>query len=124
LALANNEASAVEPKILCAEAIAKPEERDPLPMRELLAAWDEDLANEVPDLGLAKRWDRFIALRRELAQHLDALVHLPPTWLAGKPALAKTLGKYLEVAGEIYGRLQTHYRQMVDVSQSWARAGI
>jgi hypothetical protein len=30
----------------------------------------------------------------------------------------------LEVASEIYGRLQTHYRQMVDVSASWARAAI
>lgn len=124
LALANNEASTVEPKILSVEAVAKPEERDPLPMRELLAAWDEDLAKEVPNLALVKRWDRFISLRCELVEHLDALVHLPPTWLAGKPELAKTLEKYLEVAGEIYGRLQTYYRQMVDVSPSWARTGI
>ena len=87
-------------------------------------AWDKNLAKDVPDLGLVKRWDEFVALRAQLLEHLDALVHLPPTWLAGKPALATTLGRYLELAGEIYGRLQTHFRQMADVSPSWARAGI
>jgi Holliday junction resolvasome RuvABC ATP-dependent DNA helicase subunit len=122
LALASHEAS--PHNILSANAVAKPEERDPLPMAELLAAWDQDLAGEVPDLGLAKRWERFVALRAELVQHLDALVHLPPLWLAGKPALAAKLMEYLKLAGEIYGALQRHFRQMADVSQSWARAAI
>lgn len=122
LALASHEAS--PHSVLSADAVAKPEEREPLPMAELLAGWDEDLANEVPNIGLAKRWKRFVALRAELVEHLDALVHLPPLWLAGKPALAAKLTEYLKLAGEIYGALQRHFRQMADVSPSWAHAAI
>lgn len=122
LALASHEASPHH--VLSADAVAKPEEREPLSMAELLAGWDEDLADKVPNLNLAKRWNLFVGLRLELIQHLDALVHLPPLWLAGKPALADKLAEYLKLAGEIYKRLQQHYRQMADVSPSWARAAI
>jgi Holliday junction resolvasome RuvABC ATP-dependent DNA helicase subunit len=122
LALASHEASTH--RILSADDVAKPEEREQLSMAELLAAWDEDLAGEVPNLALAKQWEQFVALRAELVQHLDALVHLPPLWLAGKPALAGRLTEYLKLAGEIYGAMQRHFRQMADVSPSWARAAI
>lgn len=124
LALANNETSATPPKVLSADAVAKPPEREHLSMAELLAAWDKYLAEQVPNLGLAKRWEQFVAIRSELVQHLDALVHLPPLWLAGKPALAGKLTEYLKLAGEIYGALQRHFRQMADVSPSWARTAI
>ena len=74
LALAHCESGAIEPKILSADAVAKPEEREPLSMSELLRAWDEDLTEEAPGLALAQKWERFVALRSELVQHLDALV--------------------------------------------------
>lgn len=122
LALASHESS--PHRVLSADAVAKPEERHQLSMAELLAAWDEDLAGAVPNLNLAERWKQFVILRSELVQHLDSLVHLPPLWLAGKPALAGKLTEYLKLAGEIYGTLQRHFRQMADVSPSWARAAI
>ena len=124
LALAHCESGAIEPKILSADAVAKPEEREPLSMSELLRAWDEDLTEEAPGLALAQKWERFVALRSEVVQHLDALVYLPSTWLAGKPALAGTLTEYLKFSGEFYGALQRYYRAMADHSQSWARAAI
>jgi Holliday junction resolvasome RuvABC ATP-dependent DNA helicase subunit len=123
LALANHSAGTFE--ILTAEKVAQPDERAALGMPELLRAWDEDLAGAgTSDVGLAHRWERFAALRREIVQHIDALVHLPPTWLAGKPRLAEAIAEYLQLAAEIYHRLQTHYRQMGDLSPSWARAAI
>ena len=122
LALSTHEACSHS--ILSADAVAKPEEREPLSMAELLAAWDEDLAEAAPNLNLAKRWEQFVALRSKLVQHLDALVHLPPLWLAGKPVLDNQLREYLKLAGEIYDALQRHFRQMADISPSWARAAI
>jgi Holliday junction resolvasome RuvABC ATP-dependent DNA helicase subunit len=45
---------------------------------------------------------------------------LPQTWLAGKPQLAEAIAEYLQIAAAIYHRLQTHFRQMADLSPSWA----
>lgn len=123
-ALEHCESGAVEVEVLKVEAVAQPEDRAALSMAELLSAWDEDLMDAAPDLDLAGKWEQFVRHREELVQHLDALVCLPPTWLAGKPTLARNLDEYLKLAAQIYGGLQRHYRQMADKTMSWARAAI
>jgi Holliday junction resolvasome RuvABC ATP-dependent DNA helicase subunit len=124
LALANHSAGKFE--ILGPDAVAQPDERPALGMPELLHAWDTDLAGAgIPDVGLAQRWERFAELRGEIAKHVDALVHLPSTWLAGKPQLVEAIAEYLGLAAAIYHRLQRHYRDMAECSsRGWAGAAI
>jgi len=93
-----------------------------LSLERLLEDWDADLDRRGHTTNIATFWRRFVALRAQILQHLDRLVHFPMNWLAGHTAMAEVVSKYLDTASKLYRQVQEHFRDMVDVDEGWARA--
>lgn len=93
-----------------------------LGLEDLLTDWDRDLGRRGHTTQLAVLWREFVDLRVELLPHLDALVHFPLNWLAGRTPMAEVVSRYLEAASRLYRQVQQHYRNASDVDEGWARA--
>ncbi len=92
-------------------------------MRQLFAAWDEDLVEAgFPAPGLLLLWDRFFALRSELVKYVRHLIYTPLEWLPGRQEVVRIIEHYLELSTQIYSTVQERVKDMDDISRGWARA--
>ena len=66
-------------------------------------------------------WDRIVATRRAVLNHLDILIHQPMLALAGQPALRSSVTDLLKAWDGLYTELERHHTAMHEIDHVWTQ---
>lgn len=109
-----------DPVFLVTEGIWRHDGRD-FSLERLLEGWDAATGLGV-GRPLATIWRELRERRTELAVHIRQLLVLPREFLDTHPRVRETCARYLALASELYGGVQSRFQVVSDESPEWAQA--
>ena len=91
-------------------------------IRSLIDAMQEELTfNGETTTDLCGLWDRIVAARTAVLNHLDILIHQPMLALAGQAELRSSATDLLEAWDSMYAEIAQHHAAMHEIDHAWTQ---
>ena len=91
-------------------------------VRSLISAMQQELfTNGETTADLCGLWDRIVAARAAVLNHLEILIHQPMLALAGQSALRASVTDLLEAWDAMYAELARHHAAMHEIDHPWTQ---
>ena len=91
-------------------------------LRDMLARMQAELRKQnVTEEDFCKLWDRIVAGRKFVLEHLDILVHQPMLAISGETTLREVISNLLKAWERLYQKLAAYYHEMDSIDPGWTR---